>query len=150
MPLIACPDCGTQASDAAAACPKCARPIAAPAPAVSPPAKTRPLAKVGAAFIGGFVLLLVVISYNQEPTKDGRGAQDFCAGWRKSSGDLPLQRVAMRENVSRLDPGKVDLACLERREEELVRWANRTCGGGAMRADVFAFEFSREARRLCP
>lgn len=43
MALISCPDCGTQVSDAAAACPKCARPIshrmpaqAAPAPAFSP------------------------------------------------------------------------------------------------------------------
>lgn len=30
MALIRCPDCGTDASDAAAACPKCGRPIAAP------------------------------------------------------------------------------------------------------------------------
>ncbi len=30
MPLVACPDCKTEVSDRAAACPKCAAPIAAP------------------------------------------------------------------------------------------------------------------------
>lgn len=30
MPLITCPDCGTQISDAAPACVKCGRPMAAP------------------------------------------------------------------------------------------------------------------------
>ncbi len=37
MPLIHCPDCATEVSDQAAACPKCARPIAAqPQPRVVP------------------------------------------------------------------------------------------------------------------
>lgn len=30
MPLISCPDCGSQVSNQASACPKCARPIASP------------------------------------------------------------------------------------------------------------------------
>ena len=33
MALINCPDCGTEVSDAAAACPKCSRPISARLPA---------------------------------------------------------------------------------------------------------------------
>lgn len=33
MTLITCPDCGTEVSDAAVACPKCARPIASTPPA---------------------------------------------------------------------------------------------------------------------
>lgn len=32
MALVACPDCGTQVSDLAPACPRCARPVAAPLP----------------------------------------------------------------------------------------------------------------------
>lgn len=37
MPLIACPDCQQQVSDAAPACPRCGRPIAAPPPPPPPP-----------------------------------------------------------------------------------------------------------------
>ncbi len=44
MTLIQCPDCGQQVSDAAVACPRCARPIA-PRPR-SPPPPTRLPAQV--------------------------------------------------------------------------------------------------------
>lgn len=37
MPLIPCPDCGTEVSDRAPVCPKCGRPIAPP---VMPPSPT--------------------------------------------------------------------------------------------------------------
>jgi len=57
MALIKCPDCGTDVSDAAAACPKCARPIAGQtvvrAYRAQAPAKSKNLS-------GGFVLLVFV------------------------------------------------------------------------------------------
>lgn len=34
MPLISCPDCSQQVSDAALACPRCARPLSAALPTV--------------------------------------------------------------------------------------------------------------------
>ena len=37
MPLISCPDCGTEVSDRAPACPRCGAPIAAPAAPAAPP-----------------------------------------------------------------------------------------------------------------
>jgi len=36
MALITCPDCQAQVSDAAPACPKCGRPMAAAAPVAAP------------------------------------------------------------------------------------------------------------------
>ena len=44
MPLIACPDCAAEISDAAPTCPKCGRPMRAPPPPiafVAPPAVQR-------------------------------------------------------------------------------------------------------------
>lgn len=44
MPLIECPDCGKQISDAAPACPSCGRPMVTdrPAPTRRPPRAERP------------------------------------------------------------------------------------------------------------
>jgi uncharacterized protein YecT (DUF1311 family) len=53
MALIKCPDCGTDVSDAAPACPKCARPIAA-ARQLSAPARESRKAS------GGFVVFILV------------------------------------------------------------------------------------------
>ncbi len=36
MALVQCPDCKAEISDAAPACPKCGRPMGAPAPVVAP------------------------------------------------------------------------------------------------------------------
>ena len=71
MALIDCPDCGTQVSDMAAACPNCARPIAKntpvqpnPAPVATPP-PVAPVASGGVLgwlkWVGGGVLAAVVI-----------------------------------------------------------------------------------------
>jgi len=51
MALIVCPDCGTQASDQAPACPRCARPLRAFAPKKG----------MGVGLIIGIVALLVVL-----------------------------------------------------------------------------------------
>lgn len=53
MALIPCPDCGTQVSDAAATCPKCSRPIAAPAPVIVRAAKSPGVAAVLSFFFSG-------------------------------------------------------------------------------------------------
>ena len=42
MPLITCPDCGTEVSDRAPACPRCGAPMAAVLPAAPPPAMAAP------------------------------------------------------------------------------------------------------------
>lgn len=65
MPLIACPDCQTHVSDAAPACPRCGRPIAAqwqqqrPVP-VQPPPKTM-LNDTGIANTAGRGCLLMIL-----------------------------------------------------------------------------------------
>lgn len=56
MALINCPDCGTEVSDAATACPKCARPIA---PAMPHFRATPPAAKKGMG--AGSVLLVILL-----------------------------------------------------------------------------------------
>ena len=58
MALVTCPDCQTQLSDAAAACPKCGRPMAVTMPTA--PSRTYGLLIFGVVLIvlgvGGFVL----------------------------------------------------------------------------------------------
>ena len=61
MSLINCPDCGTEVSSLALACPKCARPISAPpTTVVSSPQKTQTIEATGkgwkAVQLGGFVV----------------------------------------------------------------------------------------------
>ena len=71
MALIKCPDCGTDVSDAAAACPKCARPIAGQ---TSVRAHRAPAAAKSKNVTGGFVLLVFVCLglwiYSQAKTSD--------------------------------------------------------------------------------
>lgn len=68
MALINCPDCGTEVSDAAAACPKCARPIAA-APRVRPSSSTQTKG-VSAGFAALVFLALGGWIYYQATTPD--------------------------------------------------------------------------------
>ncbi len=58
MALETCPDCGNQVSDSAAACPKCGRPMRAPAPRtrVVREAKSKAVAGILAIFLGGLGL----------------------------------------------------------------------------------------------
>jgi len=59
MALINCPDCGTEVSDAAAVCPKCARPIAPAGVPVRSTPSTPPTSKKGAG--AGSVLLVILL-----------------------------------------------------------------------------------------
>lgn len=64
MALINCPDCGTEVSDAAEACPKCARPIASPmyqAPSRTRGERTRSPA-VFTVTLSSFVLIVLAIA----------------------------------------------------------------------------------------
>ena len=65
MALIKCPDCGTDVSDAAAACPKCARPIAART--VSQPASKPRRASGGIFWLVVVVLLFWVYFKTKSP-----------------------------------------------------------------------------------
>ena len=60
MALINCPDCGTEVSDAAAACPKCARPIASAVAHVGSTPPTPPTPKKGAG-VGSVLLVLLLV-----------------------------------------------------------------------------------------
>ncbi len=66
MPLIACPDCGSQVSDLAPACIQCGRPIAAAAPVPVPFTTRNVRARSGVADgikigFGMFVLLPILM-----------------------------------------------------------------------------------------
>lgn len=67
MALIKCPDCGADVSDAAAACPKCARPIAAQVMNQAAQARRSPAAKSkhlsGGSVLFVFIFLGLVIYY---------------------------------------------------------------------------------------
>ncbi|HLI17453.1 MAG TPA: lysozyme inhibitor LprI family protein [Rhodanobacteraceae bacterium] len=76
MALINCPDCGTEVSDAAAACPKCARPIT---PAATPMESDRPAQKrrgAGAGFTLVVLIALGVWIYYQANAPDQSPAAD--------------------------------------------------------------------------
>lgn len=76
MALISCPDCGTEVSDVAAACPKCARPITPAATTVgsSPAAKKKK--GVGAGFTLVVFIALAAWIYYQANTPDQSSATD--------------------------------------------------------------------------
>lgn len=60
MPLIACPDCAREVSDAAPACPHCGRPFHAPpsAPSAAPTAAPKPIAGIVVACVLGMLTLV--------------------------------------------------------------------------------------------
>ncbi|WP_437306109.1 zinc-ribbon domain-containing protein [Sorangium sp. So ce388] len=68
MPLVQCPDCQAQISDAAPTCPKCGRPMVAPksvGSAMQPTAlQSQPdvVRSIGTFFIGGGCLLFIVLA----------------------------------------------------------------------------------------
>ncbi|WP_374503071.1 hypothetical protein [Zoogloea sp.] len=81
MPLIACPACDKQISDAAAACPHCGHPMAPAAPAapsVLPPAPPAAdggfgIFKTLLLFFGGLVLVFVAYAMSKEdPLREER------------------------------------------------------------------------------
>ena len=61
MALVACPDCGTQVSDQAPACPKCARPLRAQQPAPSAPKKGMSGCAISAIVVGVLFILVFII-----------------------------------------------------------------------------------------
>lgn len=86
MPLIACPACDKQISDAAAACPHCGHPMAPAAPAapsVLPPAPPAAdggfgIFKTLLLFFGGLVLVFVAYAMSKEdPLKEEREHDRF-------------------------------------------------------------------------
>ncbi|HYH78658.1 MAG TPA: zinc ribbon domain-containing protein, partial [Longimicrobium sp.] len=64
MPLITCPDCGREVSDAAPACPHCGRPFQ-PTPS-TPPAAPKPIAGIVVACVLG--VLTLVWTYTRPPS----------------------------------------------------------------------------------
>src|SRR5947208_11312596 len=89
MPLVSCPDCGSQISTAAIACPRCGRPTERTAPATPPPLPfeaaarprpnsrssskfpTVPLIVAGIAIVaGGLAGLLLSLVGGQQKTPD--------------------------------------------------------------------------------
>lgn len=84
MALIACPDCGTQVSDSARACPKCARPMAATT--IEQTGKQWKAAQLGFVLLGfsGCIMTLVTAadhsSTGQAPTGPPIGALLFFLG----------------------------------------------------------------------
>jgi hypothetical protein len=60
MALTRCPDCGTEVSDQAAACPKCGRPLRAPAP-IPPQQATAPKKKTSRATWGCLILIILAV-----------------------------------------------------------------------------------------
>lgn len=76
MALINCPDCGTEVSDAAAACPKCARPITR---AVSNVGSSAPVQKKKGVGVGFTVVVFIALAawiYYQANTPDQSPATD--------------------------------------------------------------------------
>jgi predicted amidophosphoribosyltransferase len=68
MPLVTCPDCGRSVSDAAAACPACARPLAAPpVQTVAPTFWTSP--NVGCAGAALVILALALWAFSALTSK---------------------------------------------------------------------------------
>jgi len=86
MALIKCPDCGSEVSDAAPACPKCGRPIAAPppaprsAPAAAPPKKNKNLSGVTVlvvfGLLGWFIYGMANSDGQTQSTTSDHGAND--------------------------------------------------------------------------
>lgn len=76
MALINCPDCGTEVSDAAAACTKCARPITPAAPTVRSSPAAQKKKGVGAGFILLVFIALAAWIYYQANTPDQSPATD--------------------------------------------------------------------------
>ncbi len=77
MPLIACPTCNAQISDAATACPHCGHPLA-PVPVAAPPAAPAAdggfgIFKTLLLFFGGLVLVFVAYAMSKEdPLREER------------------------------------------------------------------------------
>ncbi len=62
MPLVNCPECGKQVSDAASACPHCGYPLSAPSPSESRPSRrSTPLEEVRTNGAAGVVLIVVAL-----------------------------------------------------------------------------------------
>lgn len=62
MPLVNCPECGKQVSDAASACPHCGYPLSAPSPSEPRPARrSTPLEEVRTNRGAGIALIVVVL-----------------------------------------------------------------------------------------
>lgn len=82
MPLIACPTCNAQISDAATACPHCGHPLA-PASVAAPPAAPAAdggfgIFKTLLLFFGGLVLVFVAYAMSKEdPLKEEREHDRF-------------------------------------------------------------------------
>jgi hypothetical protein len=112
--LIKCPDCGTDVSDAAPACPKCGRPTAAASMYTStrkpPPIKQKKNAS------GGFVLLVLILMglwlYNKASPGDGKPDSASAAQGSATpvASDAPLamsdltQRIGTIRNVTASEP----------------------------------------------
>jgi hypothetical protein len=157
MALIECPDCQQQVSTEAVACPNCGRPIKAPAQ----PKFDRDLAAAKGRITRGrwllytILVLLGIVAYLNRDTGGPHRARldtnprtNACAGWSTASSDQ--RRKIMLVNISRLDPGRVDARCLERRVDELVRWMTRLCNGGYFPKDSYALAFVDQTDKMCP
>ena len=101
MALINCPDCGTEVSDAALACPKCARPIAAAVTHIAPPPPTpKKGTKIGSVLLA-FLLVGGWVYYQSNQS------QSPVVGATPGSSDAPLE-AASSDSTSEQSPADDD------------------------------------------
>ena len=96
MALIACPDCGSQVSDLAAACPKCGRPRTAGTSTLPPPGSSQPapVSEKGK-YLGCGALLLIALALIVSVSIPNRERRPSSTASQVSTQTAPHAQVAL-------------------------------------------------------
>jgi hypothetical protein len=104
MPLITCPDCGTEMSDAAPACPKCARPAIRKTPESSHRTRNGCLA------VGALIVVIILIGQAGDAN---RAAHPGSVARRDAPGIARVGKIRVENDWKAIDsvPGLHSWAC---------------------------------------